>query len=183
MTSALVPFRYERRLRLPAPHGECLTYFPTSMLDIFPEFKDYKYNKHLCNVTKYTPQQILIPVNSLDPDGNLTNIICNSECDESLFTDAQSLFYPPHGMTEMNHSHVSFSIYSKDLTTTTMQQIPSMTFVDLLGMIGGLLGLWLGASMLSLLEFFELLTNLSLLSCSLVKSQWRKKRGKDAEQQ
>ena len=84
---------------------------------------------------------------------------------------------------ENDHSHVAFTIYSKDMTTTMMEQIPTMTFTELLGTIGGLLGLWLGASMLSLLEFFELLINLFLLCCSLVKLLWRKRRSKDEESQ
>ena len=64
---------------------------------------------------------------------------------------------------------IQIQIYNKDLSTTAVEQLPATTFVEVVGTVGGLLGLWLGASMLSILEFCELLANLSVVSCSSLK--------------
>ena len=52
-------------------------------------------------------------------------------------------------------------ISNEDLITTTMEQLPVTTFAEVLGTVGGLLGLWLGASMLTLLEFMEFFATLA----------------------
>ena len=47
-------------------------------------------------------------------------------------------------------------IYGRKFEKKVVEQVKAMTLDQLLGNIGGLLGLWLGASMLTILEVFEL---------------------------
>ncbi len=54
----------------------------------------------------------------------------------------------------------SFNIYMPDLVYTEITQEPLFTFIDLLASIGGSTGLFLGGSLLSLLEVFEAIVTL-----------------------
>ena len=55
---------------------------------------------------------------------------------------------------------VRLEIYNKRLETTTIEQVPAVTWEQVMGNAGGLFGLWLGASMLTFLEFFEFIANI-----------------------
>ena len=61
---------------------------------------------------------------------------------------------------------LSLEVYGKKFEKKIVEQVKSMTFDQLLGNVGGLLGLWLGASMLTILEILELLADLLFCSCS-----------------
>lgn len=52
-------------------------------------------------------------------------------------------------------------LYFQELTYTEFVQIPKTTVTNLVSNIGGTLGLFLGLSLLSFIEFIELITNLS----------------------
>ena len=50
-------------------------------------------------------------------------------------------------------------IYNKALETTGLTNMPAVTWEQAIGNAGGLVGLWLGASMLTILELLEFLVN------------------------
>ena len=52
---------------------------------------------------------------------------------------------------------VSLHVYYEDTTYTSVNEIPKMGLVDLLSSMGGLLGLFLGMSFLSIFELLEIL--------------------------
>ena len=58
--------------------------------------------------------------------------------------------------SEVKKSFFSISIYFSDLKYTTITEQPKTEIINLVSSIGGYLGLFLGASFLSFIEFFEL---------------------------
>lgn len=55
---------------------------------------------------------------------------------------------------------VSFEVFLPSLKYTVIAQKPEYIFIDLISSLGGSMGLFFGASLLSLLEQAELLINL-----------------------
>ena len=68
---------------------------------------------------------------------------------------------------------MTVKVFNRRLETTSILQVPATTFSELISYIGGLLGLWLGASALSLLEVGELLVD---VGARLVGWAWAKRR-------
>ena len=60
-----------------------------------------------------------------------------------------------YSYSDSQKSVAGFFVYYDPLTVTQVTQSPSMLFADLVANIGGLLGLFLGLSLLSLVEFLE----------------------------
>jgi hypothetical protein len=58
---------------------------------------------------------------------------------------------------EVQRSFYSFIIYYKDLKYTIIKEEPNMVLADLISNIGGLLGIFVGYSLISFLEIIELL--------------------------
>ena len=56
---------------------------------------------------------------------------------------------------------VKLNVYYKNIYYTSIVESPSITLVSLVSNLGGNLGLFLGLSVLSLLEIFELIISLS----------------------
>ena len=67
------------------------------------------------------------------------------------------------------NSFARVNIYFKDVTLTSKIQRPSYGLMDLLADIGGVLGLWVGVSIITIFEFLALLSELVLLPCNLPK--------------
>lgn len=60
-----------------------------------------------------------------------------------------------------------FKFYLADLSTLEITQIPKMTTYDLISNVGGTLGLFVGISFLSFVEFFQLIFEIFLIMCSI----------------
>lgn len=56
------------------------------------------------------------------------------------------------------------SIFYKEIKYTEIIETPSMTFVDLIAAIGGMMGLFLGFSIMVIVEFIELLLHFFMFS-------------------
>ena len=65
---------------------------------------------------------------------------------------------------------IRLSIYNLRLETTRIEEVAAVTFEQMVGNAGGLLGLWLGASMLTLLEICEFLSNVIFCCLNSIKS-------------
>ena len=170
-------FQYENRINLPKPHGSCVSQFPKGLVSVYPQFANYNYTKHICYTAKYSQMEMLFPL----PENTsriLGDVHCHDECDQVLFNDFK-MNYVMHSEKSNPFKYAKVMLFSDDLTTTTIRQLPAATFEGLLGTVGGLLGLWLGASMLSMLEFCELIANLTFLSCSKIKRSWARPKVKD----
>ena len=67
--------------------------------------------------------------------------------------------------TQVTHRHsegstIELEIGNPNLEAKKTEELPAMTFEQLIGSLGGLLGLWLGASILTIVEVCELVINL-----------------------
>ena len=65
--------------------------------------------------------------------------------------------YPNITVAELEKMLISFEVFFPSLQHTVVSQSPSITFLDLVSNLGGTLGVFLGASVLSLLETGEFL--------------------------
>ncbi len=63
--------------------------------------------------------------------------------------------YPNISSTELKENMISFYLYFNSLQYEEFQQLPAMSFVDLVSSFGGTLGLFIGASFISFFELFE----------------------------
>ena len=57
------------------------------------------------------------------------------------------------------------TVYANSKTVTIKQEIPMYTLINLLSQIGGCLGLWLGISIITIIEFFDLGFHLFHILC------------------
>ncbi len=77
---------------------------------------------------------------------------CPRECDSvSYFVSTRSL----SNQFSMNSSFIQ--AYYRTLVYAVISQYPSLSLLDLISFIGGLTGLFLGASFLSFVEIFEMI--------------------------
>lgn len=60
----------------------------------------------------------------------------------------------------IKQSVVKINIYFSDISYTSIKEVPAKTFEQLIGDLGGILGLCLGASLLSFIEIVELVAQL-----------------------
>jgi len=104
---------------------------------------------------------------------------CPLECDSIKYSiSTYTLEYPISGIIsledkqkfdsnfnnydDVQKSFYSLIIYYKDLKYTLLKDEPSMILADLISNIGGLLGVFIGYSFVSFIEFFEILIAFSL---------------------
>ena len=65
-----------------------------------------------------------------------------------------------------NHTFIEVIISPKEMEVTRMSHVPEVTVLDILSSFGGLMGLFLGASVLTLTEFLETLLATCLIMYS-----------------
>ncbi|XP_078692474.1 acid-sensing ion channel 2-like [Branchiostoma floridae x Branchiostoma belcheri] len=75
--------------------------------------------------------------------------------------------------TDARLNFVELTIYFEGLHYDKISQSPAYEVINLLGDIGGQLGLWMGVSVMTVLEFFEFIVD--LLSWPLQKQKGDKK--------
>ncbi len=63
--------------------------------------------------------------------------------------------YPKLSKSDLKENLISLSLYFKKLQYEEIQQLPAMTFTDFISSFGGTLGLFVGASLISLFELVE----------------------------
>ena len=69
-------------------------------------------------------------------------------------------------MSEWTRKHfLRLTVYANSKTVTIKQEIPLHTLIDLLSQIGGCLGLWLGISIITIIEFLDLGLHLVHILC------------------
>ena len=73
-------------------------------------------------------------------------------------------------LIKWTHKHfLRLTVYANSKTVTVKEQIPMYTFIDLMSQIGGCLGLWVGISIITIVEFFDLGMNLFQIFCRKAK--------------
>jgi hypothetical protein len=71
-----------------------------------------------------------------------------------------SHFYNFTDLSEFKKDVLAINIYFQDISYTNIEQSLVIDTLDLISSVGGLLGLWIGASVLSLVEIIELIFKL-----------------------
>lgn len=77
--------------------------------------------------------------------------------------------YPNIAEPELEKMLISFEVFFTSLQTTVISQNPSTSLLDLISSLGGTLGIFLGASLLSLCEIIEF-----FIAASRIMAQRRK---------
>ena len=70
---------------------------------------------------------------------------------------AQYENWPHQNMSDIKNNYASVQIFFRSLTETVTEEKPEMSSIQLIGNIGGSLGLCVGASLITIVEVFELL--------------------------
>ena len=77
--------------------------------------------------------------------GNITN------------DDKKSSFsYQYQTYEELHQSYYSISVFYNELKYTVIEDLPKTLFTDLVSNLGGIIGVFLGSSLVSIFEFVEL---------------------------
>ena len=74
--------------------------------------------------------------------------------------------YPNINASSLKDSLVSFDVYYEDLIYTEITQNPQYLIIDFIAAIGGSFGLLMGASLISIIEVFELCAKWIFVLCS-----------------
>ncbi|XP_059168046.1 acid-sensing ion channel 4-like [Physella acuta] len=105
---------------------------------------------------------------------NSTDCACPLPCNKVEYTGRISTAAFPNydkNSTQKRGSRVEIKIYYDHLLTLTEEQIKKYTWPDLFGSAGGMIGLFTGASILTLLEFVELMAMCTWVSLKMLYSK------------
>lgn len=93
-----------------------------------------------------------------------------------LHTNIVSRF-PPGTVINQNYIQKNIllmNIYYADLSTDFVVEVPAVTFDTLMGNVGGYMGLFVGMSLLSMVELVEITINILLIWCRMRKEHRQK---------
>lgn len=98
---------------------------------------------------------------------------CERECPKECETVTLATTVTDGWYMDVRYSIAYFVFRYKDLSTLEITQIPKMTTYDLISNVGGTLGLFVGISFLSFVEFFQLIFEIFLIMCSFKLRAWK----------
>ena len=107
-----------------------------------------------CQTIRYIPSAS----SGIFPTPRYANDLINTN--KTVF---KSLVSFDKNMSAIRGSFISMSVYYSELKYTEIQQLEKNTLVDLICGIGGTLGLFIGASVLSLVEIIEAIFTVALV--------------------
>ena len=170
------------------PFNECLKSGESFDSDLFRETisSGFEYRQvncfDLCLQKKYVNECLNLANATFNNEGftnvsaafdfkGLCEVYCPVECDSvGIATNIQTLNFDAitwsvipakHANSSFNSSNVfSIWIYYSNIEYTQIDQVPQMSFPDLIASVGGMLGLFLGLSFFSLAEIAKLIANL-----------------------
>lgn len=88
----------------------------------------------------------------------------------SLEYNRQQLDNLREASTEIRQNLLRLNVYLEDLSVVKFKQMPAYGMEDLFADIGGTLGLWMGVSVLTMMELLELIFRLSYL---FMRAEWK----------
>ena len=151
--SAALSYEFEERQNQRKPYGDCDNAYPREMLDQYEGIGRYQYSIKTCFAFKYHSDLPIPPSASSSSSENHQNVTCHSECHQRSFkVTGESGENFPNGFR--------LEVYNENLETKSVIQMPAVTFEQVVANAGGLAGLWLGASMLTVLELVEFVISL-----------------------
>lgn len=148
--------------KLPEPYNRCLneseSYHKENCVEqcIQSKISDI-YN---CTLTGYYQDQRL-DICSAKSLYYKANTDCESECQDGCIS--KSYFVTTTEDLPVNNSSLQVWVLFANLRFTQITQIPKMTLFDLIGSIGGTLGVFVGFQILSIIEIFQFIFDIFLV--------------------
>lgn len=148
--------------RLPEPFNRCLneseSYHKENCVEQCIQTQiSASYN---CTLTGYY-QDKKLDICSDKSYYNKANLECEAECKEGCVS--KSYFVTTTEDLPVNNSSLQVWVLFSNLKFTEITQIPKMTLFDLIGSIGGTLGVFVGFQILSIIEIFEFIFDIFLV--------------------
>ena len=170
-TGTILTFERERRTFLGKPYGDCISAWSEreemkALLKKNPVLGKHPYSEDACRRIVWEERS-----KSENDTKETGSIVCPRQCVKNLYkTDYLTSMQPNVCLRRgkpQKYRAARLTVRSKYLEEKNISSVPVMTFEQLVGNVGGLFGLWLGASLLSLMEICELLTNIvyRLMEC------------------
>ena len=152
--------------KLAAPYNPCQTIKDTT----YRQDNCISLCMHQLTAVRYNctmPGYYSIKLNKLCSDFvfNMIEKTIKSECENSCVKECETTTYN-YVLSEVDHNFdeqiIVIEIRFADLTYLKITQTPKMSWTMLVSSIGGILSLFVGFKILSLVEFIEFLINISL---------------------
>ncbi|VDK83305.1 unnamed protein product [Litomosoides sigmodontis] len=127
-----------------------------------------------CKVTDHTARECIknatLHFSRLSSEGNLTDCVCHQPCSEVNYEVTYSAARWPSGTTKVmecdamddlcmeqySKNAAMVQVFYEELNYETLTETPTYTLTSALADLGGLTGLWIGASVVSLMEIIAL---------------------------
>ena len=148
--SSHISFQYEVRSLLKAPYGDCVTNWGENATKAFRQANFTALHRYA-----YTEDSCLA-LDSVFRRFYSLALLCKPACSKNIYNTHSSIWPTPWD----DESTIIVRVSHKRLEKKLVADVPAMTKSELLANVGGLLGLWLGASLLTLVEILELLGNM-----------------------
>ena len=165
-----VRFQHEKRFNLREPYGKCVSDWSEdakllAQLKLFPRLGNYSYSEEACQAFG-TPFVLLFgpPGSNLKSNYTMRPADCPHQCELSLFS---------LDVKQTPSSSLRLRVTSTKMEEKNVISTPAMSFEQLVGNIGGLMGLWMGASLLTMIEILELSAN---VLCKMLQSLTKRNR-------
>ena len=170
-----ISFKEEKFVR----DGNCITNWNEMqifgpLLQCYPDLVKFAYSKEACTIFNEVKMgnemadMQLIPKNDNCnyPSEGFKLLQCPRQCQKTLYDVKQVDI----NQMQQEESPMEFSLFIKneELSSKNIIELPAMTFEQLVGNVGGVLGLWLGASFLTLVEVIEFFTNVFINAYSKI---------------
>ena len=153
-----VAFKKEVEIKLEEPYNQCknvsdITYRQTNCL---AQCKNKNFvSKYNCTLGNFYSVPSYNFCNRMISNSLEFNSVCKEECPKECTTlNFDNLISNPQ-LNPNSTDKLTFLVWALDLNYIEISQIPKMSGFSLLNEIGGALGLFVGLSCLSLLEFLE----------------------------
>uniref|UniRef100_A0A183DRR3 Degenerin-like protein unc-105 n=1 Tax=Gongylonema pulchrum TaxID=637853 RepID=A0A183DRR3_9BILA len=173
--------RMKKFKRIPAPHGQCLEdndrnhnfiyhgfNYSVEIRHIQHRMEAYRANDPVARECIKNASQYL---SHLIAEGKLEHCVCHQPCSEVNYEVTYSAARWPSGTTKVmecdavddlcmeryRKNAAMIQIFYEELNYETMTETPAYTITSALADLGGLTGLWIGASVVSLLEIAALI--------------------------
>ena len=136
----------------------CISNITNCTMDVYNEF-DYEANCSKqcpleCETTSFSLSEKACQYTMLDSDMHYKEGLENLLNDSNIASRTDA---------ELNEKIIWLGINYEDLSYTQISQIPKTTLPDLISNIGGILGVFLGLSLLSFVEILEFLLEVLLI--------------------
>ena len=169
-----ISFKVEKNFQ----HGNCISHWNEkemfeSLLKCYPDLAKFNYSKDACSIFNQDKIYGHNNMNLLQADPNckcqskdFKPLQCPRQCQETLY-DEERIDMRQENERE-DDMKIQLFIMNQELASKNITESPAMSFEQLVGNFGGVLGLWLGASFLTLVEVVEFFTNVVINAFSKI---------------